>query len=305
MSNKDVNAKSGLSSIWTDSLANNQQPGDKALLAHLRTVHQNNAGFTEKCASSCRDKAGRNSYEWLAEIVPDVDGIRVLDLACGSGPLLKILYDRNKKFKLKGADISPEELELAKARLPKGSVDLLELKAQNLTAIDDNSIDVVLCHWALTLMNPITPVLNEIRRVLSLGGKFAALVNGPMDAAPGYNDVYNLIYKYVQAKLPRYGEIDLGDPRIRSTDSSKNLLSEAFPDANINIKTNVVSVEGPVAEVAETTAGFFYASFILPLETRETMLSKLSDLLMISKQTKDLERQGLFSMPINRLVITK
>ena len=174
-----------------------------------------------------------------------------------------------------------------------------------MTAIDDNSIDVVLCHWALTLMNPITPVLNEIRRVLSSGGKFAALVNGPMDAAPGYNDVYNLIYEYVQTKLPRYGEIDLGDPRIRSTDSLKNLLSEAFPDANINIKTNVVSVEGPVAEVAETTAGFFYASFILPLETRETMLSKLSDLLMISKQTKDLERQGLFSMPINRLVITK
>ena len=305
MSNKDVNAKSGLSSIWTDSLANNQQPGDKALLAHLRTVHQNNAGFTEKCASSCRDKAGRNSYEWLAEIVPDVDGIRVLDLACGSGPLLKILYDRNKKFKLKGADISPEELELAKARLPKGSVDLLELKAQNLTAIDDNSIDVVLCHWALTLMNPITPVLNEIRRVLSSGGKFAALVNGPMDAAPGYNDVYNLIYKYVQAKLPRYGEIDLGDPRIRSTDSLKNLLSEAFPDANISIETSMVSMEGPIAEVAETTAGFFYASFILPPETRRILLSELSNLLVVSKQSGDQERQGRFSMPINRLVVTK
>ena len=305
MSNKDVNSKSGLRSIWTDSLANNQQPGDKALLAHLRTVHQNNAGFTEKCASSCRDKAGRNSYEWLAEIVPDVDGIRVLDLACGSGPLLKILYDRNKKFKLKGADISPEELELAKARLPNGSVDLLELKAQNLTAIDDSSIDVVLCHWALTLMNPITPVLNEILRVLSSGGKFAALVNGPMDAAPGYNDVYNLIYKYVQAKLPRYGEIDLGDPRIRSTESLKNLLIEAFPDANISIETSMVSMEGPVAEVAETTAGFFYASFILSPETREVMLSKLSDLLTISKQSRDLERQGRFSMPINRLVITK
>ena len=305
MSNKDVNAKSGLSSIWTDSLANNQQPGDKALLAHLRTVHQNNAGFTEKCASSCRDKAGRNSYEWLAEIVPDVDGIRVLDLACGSGPLLKILYDRNKKFKLKGADISPEELELAKARLPKGSVDLLELKAQNLTAIDDNSIDVVLCHWALTLMNPITPVLNEIRRVLSSGGKFAALVNGPMDAAPGYNDVYNLIYKYVQAKLPRYGEIDLGDPRIRSTDSLKNLLSEAFPDASTIIETSMVSMEGSVAEVAETTAGFFYASFILPPETRRILLSELSNLLVISKHSGDKERQGLFSMPINRLVVTK
>ena len=305
MTNKNVNARTGLNSIWTDSIANNQQPDNKALLAHLKTVHQNNAGFTEKCASSCRDKAGRNSYEWLAEIVPDVDGTRVLDLACGSGPLLKILYDRNKNFKLKGADISPEELELAKARLPKGSVDLFELKAQNLTAINDNSIDVVLCHWALTLMNPITPVLNEIHRVLSSGGKFAALVNGPMDAAPGYSDVYNLIYEYVQAKFPRYGEIDLGDPRIRSTDSLKNLLSEAFTDSNISIETSMVSMEGPVAEVAETTAGFFYASFILSPETREVMLSKLSDLLTISKQSRDLERQGRFSMPINRLVITK
>ena len=305
MSNKDVNGQRGLSSIWTESLANNQQPDDKALLAHLRTVHQNNAGFTEKCASSCRDKTGRNSYEWLAEIVPNIDGIRVLDLACGSGPLLKILSDRNKKLRLKGVDMCPEELALAKNRLPDGVVDLLELKAQSLTLVDNNSIDVVLCHWALTLMNPITPVLNEVRRVLSSGGRFAALVNGPMDAAPGYGDVHNLIYEYVQAKLPKYGEIDLGDPRIRSTDSLRDLLSEAFPDAKINIETNVVSMEGPVAKVAETTAGFFYASFILPSEVREIMLSKLSSLLTISKQSRDLERQGRFSMPINRLVITK
>ena len=107
------------------------------------------------------------------------------------------------------------------------------------------------------------------------------------------------------AKLPKYGEIDLGDPRIRSTDSLRDLLGEAFPDAKINIETNVVSMEGPVAKVAETTAGFFYASFILPSEVREIMLSKLSSLLTISKQSRDLERQGRFSMPINRLVITK
>ena len=305
MTNKNVNAQNGLNSIWTDSIANNQQPDNKALLAHLKTVHQNNAGFTEKCASSCRDKAGRNSYEWLAEIVPDVDGTRVLDLACGSGPLLKILYDRNKNFKLKGVDISPEELQLAKARLPNGSVDLFELKAQNLTAIDDSSIDVVLCHWALTLMSPITPVLKEIHRVLSSGGKFAALVNGPPNATPGYSDVYNLIYEFVQAELPRYGEIDLGDSRIRSTGSLKNLLSETFSDANINIETSVVSMEGPATEIAQNTAGFFYASFILSPEVREIMLSKLSDFLTISKKSKDFERQGRFSMPINRLVITK
>ena len=305
MTNKNINNQAVLNSTWTESLANNQQPDGKALLTHLKTVHKNNAGFTEKCPSICRDKAGRNSYEWLAEIVPNTDGIRVLDLACGSGPLLKILYDRNKNLRLKGVDMCPEELALAKARLPDGVVDLFELKAQNLEAIDDNSIDVVLCHWALTLMKPITPVLNEVSRILSSGGRFAALVDGPMNAAPKYSDVHNLIYRFVQAKLPKYGEIDLGDPRIRSTDSLRDLLREAFPNAKVNIETSVVSMKGPVTEVAETAAGFFYASFILPTEARRIMLSELSNLLAISKESEDPKRQGRFSMPINRLVITK
>ena len=224
MTNKDINYQNGLNSVWTENLAKNQQPDGKALLDHLRTVHQHHAGFTEKCASTCRDESGRNSYEWLAEIVPDINGTRVLDLACGSGPLLKILHDRNKNLKLKGVDMCPEELAIAKARMSDGAVDLFQLEAQNLTAINNDSIDVVLCHWALTLMDPIAPVLNEISRILSSGGKFAALVNGPMDTAPGYSDVYNLIYKYVQTKLPNYGEIDLGDPRIRGTKSLKYLV---------------------------------------------------------------------------------
>jgi len=302
---KDINDQGGLNSIWTDNLARNQHPDGTALLAHLRTVHQHHTGFTEMCASTCRDEAGRNSYEWLAEIVPDIDGMRVLDLACGSGPLLKILYDRNKNLQLKGVDMCPEELALAKARLPDSAVDLIELKAQNLTAINDNSIDVVLCHWALTLMDPITPVLNEVRRVLSSGGRFAALVDGPMNAAPGYTDVHDLIYGCVQAKLPGYGEIDLGDPRIRGTDSLSHLVREVFPEANVTVETSVVSMEGPVADVAETAAGFFYASFILPPEIRRTMLSKLSNLLVVTKKSKDIERQGRFAMPVSRLVITK
>ena len=300
---KNLNNQNGLNSIWTDSLARNLHPDSNALVDHLRTVHQEHAGFTEACASSCRDEAGLNSYEWLAEIVPDIDGTRVLDLACGSGPLLKILYDRNRNLKLTGVDISPEELSLAKARLSDESANLFLLKAQDLKTISDSSLDVVLCHWALTLMDPIAPVLNEVRRVLSSGGRFAALVDGPMNAAPGYSDVHNLIYAYVKAKIPNYGEIDLGDPRIRNSDSLSDLASEAFPEATINIETNVVSMEGPIAEVTKTAAGFFYASFVLPPEIHNIMLSKLSNLLALKNQKGELENQGRFAMPISRLVI--
>ena len=240
---KAINSQKGLNSIWTDSLSRNLCPDGNALVDHLRTVHQEHAGFTEACASSCRDETGRNSYEWLAELVPDNEGLRVLDLACGSGPLLKILFDRNKNLNLKGIDMCPEELALAKTRLINSGVNLIESKAQNLTAINNNSIDIVLCHWALTLMDPIVPVLDEVRRVLTSEGRFAALVDGPMNAAPGYTEVHDLIYSYVQEVIPSYGEIDLGDPRIRGSESLSNLVHKSFPEANVTIEKKVVSME--------------------------------------------------------------
>ena len=302
---KDINNQKGLNSIWTDSLARNLHPDGNALIDHLRTVHQEHAGFTEACASSCRDETGRNSYEWLAELVPDNESLCVLDLACGSGPLLKILFDRNRNLNLKGIDMCPEELALAKTRLINTGVNLIESKAQNLKGINDNSIDIVLCHWALTLMDPITPVLDEIRRVLASEGRFAALVDGPMNAAPGYTEVHDLIYSYVQEEIPSYGEIDLGDPRIRGSESLSNLAHKAFPEANVTIETNVVSMEGPVTQVAEIAAGFFYAAFVLKPEKRKLMITSLSNILAISKQSTDAERQGRFSMPISRLLVVR
>ena len=300
---KDLNNQKGLNSIWIDSLARNIQPDSSALIDHLRIVHQEHAGFTEVCASSCRDEAGRNSYEWLAELVPNNESLSVLDLACGSGPLLKILFDRNKNLNLKGIDMCPEELALAKARLINSGVNLIESSAQNLIAINDNSIDIVLCHWALTLMDPIVPVLDEVRRVLTPKGQFVALVDGPMSAAPGYKEVHDLIYSYVQKEIPSYGKIDLGDPRVRGSETLSNLVEEAFPESNVTIETNVVSLEGPVIQVAEIAAGFFYAAFVLKSETRKSIITNLSKLLTTSKESTNTERQGRFSMPISRLLV--
>ena len=152
-------------------------------------------------------------------------------------------------------------------------------------------------------MYPIAPVLDEVKRVLTSEGRFVALVDGPMNAAPGYKEVHDLIYSYVQEEIPNYGEIDLGDPRIRGSESLSNLIHKAFPEAKVNIETNVVSMEGPATQVAEIAAGFFYAAFVLKPERRKLMISSLSELLAISKQSSDSQRQGRFSMPINRLLV--
>ena len=47
-----------------------------------------------------------------------------------------------------------------------------------------------------------------------------------------------------------------------------------------------------------------YAAFVLKPESRKLMITNLSELLAISKQSTDSQRQGRFSMPINRLLVT-
>ncbi|HKK37259.1 MAG TPA: class I SAM-dependent methyltransferase [Paracoccaceae bacterium] len=297
-----MNDHSPLRSAWTESVSRGRRPDAEALRAHLRTVHRDHAGFTESCARACRDPEGRTSYEWLAEaagpIAPGRRG-RVLDLACGSGPLLELLHARSPELTLVGVDISPEELSLARARLPDGAATFLEAPAQDMAALPDGSADAVLCHWALTLMDPVAPVLDEVRRVLAPGGRFAALVDGPMDAAPGYAAAHDLIYGHVQAELPGYGEIDLGDPRVRGADSLSDMVRAAFPGGAVTIETAVVSMDGPAETVAEAAAGFFYAAFVLSPARRLRMLADLAAALSAAAPTAP----ARFAMPVNRLLV--
>lgn len=296
---------SPLRSAWTENLAGGQSPNATALRAHLRAVHRDNAGFTETCARACRDAQGRTSYEWLAEVVPLTGEGSVLDLACGSGPLLEILHARRTGLRLIGADMCPEELELARRRLPDGAAVLLQTDAQDMAELPDGSVDSVLCHWALTLMDPVAPILDEVRRVLAPDGRFAALVDGPMRAAVGYEAAHDLIYAHVQAELPGYGKVDLGDPRVRDAKGLVGLVQATFPQAEVSVETSVVTMEGPAEEVAEAAAGFFYAAFTLSSKRRGQMLAELCELLSDPSESPvpARERRGRLSMPINRLLV--
>lgn len=290
---------SSLQTSWVETVSNGESPSAAALRDHLRAVHQSHPGFTEDCAGQCRDEQGRTSYEWLAETVSQ-DHRCVLDLACGSGALLAILNeDVPAETELMGVDMSPDELTLARARLPVGRAELVEGRAQHLDHLADGSVDVVLCHWALTLMDPVPPVLSEIARVLALGGRFAAIVDGPMKSARGYAAVHDLIYAHVQAVLPAYGRIELGDPRVRSAQDLMGLANAAFPGAAMRVDSSVVRLTGPKDDVAREAAGFFYASFTLVPDARKVMLTELANLL-----AKDCDPALVtFAMPINRLMV--
>jgi len=268
--------------------------GGERLREHLESVHNTAAGFTESCASACRDVAGRNTYEWLCEAASPRAGEGVLDLACGSGVLLELCRARYREgVHLTGVDMSAAELALARARLGEGAA-LHKGLAQTLDFAGDSCFHAILCHWALTVMDPVAPVLAEIRRLLAPGGVFAAIIDGPSALADGYADVSAIIEAHVHAARPAYGE--LGDPRVRHAEDLRRLAQDAFPDARIEIESGVFALEGTAARLATVASGFFYSAFVLDEAQRTAMLAALE------RHFSDNARPR-FAMPVNRLVV--
>ncbi|MGX6648689.1 class I SAM-dependent methyltransferase [Maricaulaceae bacterium MS644] len=270
-------------------------PGDRGarLRAHLNAVHERAAGFTEACATNCRNASGVNSYEWLSQAINPPQGGHVLDLACGSGVLLEECRDRyGADIALSGVDMSPDELVLARSRLIDADVTLHEGLAQSLGFAGDAAFDAVLCHWALTLMDPLEPALAEIARVLKSGGVFAAIVDGPSEAARGYGEICALIDSHVSAARPDYAE--LGDPRARDGAALADLVRSIFPGASVTVETDVFAMEDPPKRLAAETAGFFYSSFVLNEVQRCAMLEDLASFFATTGA-------GRYEMPVNRL----
>lgn len=280
---------------WANDVRRGARPSADALRAHLLAVHRANAGFTESCARRCRDGTGRSTYAWLADLVPP--GAEVLDLACGSGPLLAEILGRDVDARLTGVDMSVDELSLARQRVGRG-VALHEGLAQDLSRFAPESFDLVLCHWALTLMDPVAPVLAEVHRVLRPGGRFAAIVDGEMGADAGYRAAHDVIYGWVRRELPHYGTFDLGDPRVRTAKSLRALAEDVFGAQAVSVEAGVFSLSDAADRLAQEAAGFFYASFVLSPAARKNMLAELAQQLAARGTAR-------FALPVNRLVAQK
>ena len=292
-----------VSSIWIKKVNSGIYPSNNDLIEHLDIIHKCYAGFTEKVATSCRDSNGNNSYELLLNIIDKNKhkNSDVLDIACGSGVLLKLLSIKNftLQSKLTGVDISDSELQLAHNKLSHLDINLYKDKAQNLDFIENNSQDLIFCHWALTLMNPIIPVLKNVKRLLRNEGIFSAIIDGDVNIAPGYSEVHDIIYKQAQKECSMYGLIEIGDSRVRSAKSLNQLIKEIFTDAEITISSNILSMKETPIILAKEVSKFFYASLVLSKNSRKTLISDLEDYFF----SKSIEGLSVFNLPVNQLII--
>ena len=287
-------------SAWTRQIESGQHPNSADLQNHLTVVHDKNAGFTERFAWDCRDANGKNSYQLLADVIDQKCHSNVLDLGCGSGVLLDLCYQRfGPELVLSGVDMNDAELKLARQRLAHTDIKLHQSMAQNLNFVADASIDIVLCHWALTLMDPVSPVFATIKRVLKVNGIFAAIIDGDAATSPGYAEIHDIIYGYVQREYPSYGTIELGDPRVRRAGGLKELAAKTFVDSDINITPLLLGLSAAPDVLAREAAGFFYASFVLSAAGHHKMLIDLETYFATHQQGGS----GCIVMPANLLIV--
>ena len=297
-----IKKNKSLDSSWIKKINFGKNPNSQDLLDHINTIHSHYAGFTERIATSCCDLNGKNSYELLLDTIDSNVHKDILDLACGSGVLLDYCNKYfNSSLKLSGVDMNINELKLAQTRLLNKDINFYNAKAQDLSFIEDSSKDVVFCHWALTLMDPVIPVLKTVKRILKNQGIFSAIVDGDSNSATGYLEIHNLIYKFVQKTLPNYGLLELGDPRVRSLKTLNELIKQIFYDCEIKITPHVLTFKQKPKVLAKEVSGFFYASLVLSSEHYDTLVSELADYF------KKVSVNGLseFNLPVNRLVVKK
>ncbi|MCX4472374.1 class I SAM-dependent methyltransferase [Micromonospora sp. NBC_01655] len=107
----------------------------------------------------------------------DVNGRRILDAGCGSGPLSAALRERGAI--VTGFDSSPAMVELAERRLGKDAT-LLVADLSEPLPFADGAFDDVVVSLVLHYLRDWTAPLAELRRVLRPGGRLLLSVNHPI-----------------------------------------------------------------------------------------------------------------------------
>lgn len=118
----------------------------------------------------------------VADFVALDDVSRVVDVATGTGLVLRALSGRATSMDLIGVDISPGMLSVAREALPAAG--WIEADAATLP-LADSSIDLLTCVTALHIIPSVAQAAAEWRRVLQPRGRLVtATFAGPVPDAP-------------------------------------------------------------------------------------------------------------------------
>jgi SAM-dependent methyltransferase len=132
------------------------------------------------------NELGDPAAQSLLDLLPDLAGLRVLDLACGQGRLSRELARRGAR--VVGLDISAALLEIARSAEnaePLG-ITFAEADATSSAALAGESFDGVVCHFGLSDIDDLAAATATVSRLLRAGGWFTFSILHP--CFPGWGE---------------------------------------------------------------------------------------------------------------------
>jgi SAM-dependent methyltransferase len=155
----------------------------------------------------------------LVSRLPKAGGLRVLELACGTGIVTRRLREAlPESATLVATDLNEAMLAYAQAAVAVDGIVWQQADAQALV-FDDGSFDVVVCQFGFMFLPDKVRGFREARRVLGSGGLLLANVWHSLDANPAVGAVHASLARLFPDDPPRFLETPYGyhdSERIRA-----------------------------------------------------------------------------------------
>lgn len=139
----------------------------------------------------------RHQQEWaheLLKLLPDKHFLKILDLGCGDGFLLKELSLRFPLAELTGLDISPGMIKRAEEKLSQVK-DLKLIKADMERWEENEQFDLILSNASFQWIEDPKAMVNKIEHSLSPGGHFIFCTLGPQSLKQ-WRELYDSAFEY-------------------------------------------------------------------------------------------------------------
>jgi SAM-dependent methyltransferase len=200
--------------------------------------------------------------EDLLALATPQPGERVLDVACGTGVVARLVAARvSANGTVVGLDLNPGMLAVARTIPPPHGAQI-EWREGNVSAMPlaDGTFDLVLCQQGLQFFPDRPGALREMRRVLGPSGRLALSVWRPMQHSPGFAALATALGRTIapEAASTMQGPFSLG-----SADDLRMLITGAgFRDVSLRPATKALRFPSPEEFVGRYVAATPLAAIV-------------------------------------------